>query len=285
MIQKNVINLIAVFENLVNDLIEYAKDNGVTLRFKSEFKEILDYNDADKVKEEFSTLIKNIINFTPDSQSVSVFLIKRNEKNISVEINNTGISLHRIRELVNDLKYYISVQETKELGTLFKITVPIKIESSMIMDSRLINENNLGFKPYYQEIKNKLTDYFKEIDNLQTAIDKQDQKQGVFLRKINTIISSRLDDNDFKVEALAAEMALSRTQLFRRMKALTKMSPSEYLLYFRLHVARDLLKTEQNGFNVSEVGYQVGFVSKSHFSRSFQKQFGLSPSYYRKMQR
>jgi len=103
-------------------------------------------------------------------------------------------------------------------------------------------------------------------------------KEGVFLKKVNAVLQSYLSDPDFKVDTLADAMALSRTQLFRKIKALTQMSPQQYLRFVRLEKAKKLLQSTDKDLNVSEVCYEVGFASKSHFTRSFQKEFGFNPS-------
>ena len=90
-----------------------------------------------------------------------------------------------------------------------------------------------------------------------------------------------MSDTNFKVDTLSNAMALSRTQLFRKIKSLTQMSPQQYLRFVRLETAKKLLQSKDKDLNVSEVCYAVGFASKSHFTRSFQKEFGFNPSEYK----
>jgi len=285
MSSKKTTDLIIVFENLVNDLQSYATKQKVNLSLKSKLNSLYGFQNTNQIKNQFSILIKRIINFTPHSQNVIVFLnIEKVHNMVSVQIINTGMNLFRMREIFNEITYEISVNGTLDGGTIYSIKIPLSSEKKSNLSSETTDKNNLGYVPYYKEIETKLSAYFKEIENLEIAADVKGHKEGVFLRKVNAIVQSRMSDSTFKVDALASAMALSRAQLFRKMKALTNMSPSEYLLYFRLHVARDLLKSKQNEFNVSEAGYSVGFVSKSHFTRSFHKQFSVLPSSYKNMQ-
>ncbi|MGB5360111.1 MAG: AraC family transcriptional regulator, partial [Eudoraea sp.] len=131
---------------------------------------------------------------------------------------------------------------------------------------------------YYKAINKRLTTHFSNLSNLEDSAMQKGNKEGVFLKKVNTVINSNMESEDFNVSALASAMALSRTQLFRKLKALTKMSPSQYVLFFRLQTAKQLLQSNKEDLNVSDVCYRTGFSSKSHFTRSFNKQFGFNPS-------
>ena len=113
---------------------------------------------------------------------------------------------------------------------------------------------------------------------MQKYAQEKSDSEGAFLKKANKIIKLNLENHGFKVDEFARRMALSRTQLFRKIKSLTKMSPGAYILFFRLQEAKELLQSNENDLNVTEVSYKVGFISRSHFTRSFQKQFGFNPS-------
>jgi AraC-like DNA-binding protein len=124
----------------------------------------------------------------------------------------------------------------------------------------------------------RLTTHFSNTENLEKAAELKSSGEGVFLKKVNVVINAHISDSEFKVDALANAMALSRTQLFRKIKVLTQKSPQQYLRFVRLEKAKRLLQATDKDMNVSEVCYETGFASKSHFTRSFQKEFGFSPS-------
>ena len=73
-------------------------------------------------------------------------------------------------------------------------------------------------------------------------------------------------------------MAMSRSQIHRKLKALTDQSASSFIRNYRLHRAAELLKLETG--NISEIAYEVGFSSQTYFSTCFHKLFGLTPSDY-----
>lgn len=97
-----------------------------------------------------------------------------------------------------------------------------------------------------------------------------------FLSRVDAAIEANLDNSDFDVDTLAEAACLSRTQLFRKLKALTGKAPSDYVRYTRLLRAHALLA--QRVGTAAEIGYRVGFSSSSHFSAAFARQFGYSPS-------
>ena len=100
-----------------------------------------------------------------------------------------------------------------------------------------------------------------------------------FLFKVSGIIESNLADDTFTVEALALEAGLSKMQLLRKMKALTGLSPNDYIKNYRLKRAAEMIGS--NADTISQIGYAVGFSDQSYFAKCFKKQFGVSPSAYK----
>ncbi|NAS10605.1 ATP-binding protein [Poritiphilus flavus] len=99
-----------------------------------------------------------------------------------------------------------------------------------------------------------------------------------FLEKLVTLVEKHLDDSTFSVEDLAGEIGMSRTQLFRKMRALIDQSPQDFVRDFRLKRAAQLLQKKAG--NVSEIAYQVGFNNLSYFTKRFKELFGQTPSEY-----
>lgn len=97
-----------------------------------------------------------------------------------------------------------------------------------------------------------------------------------FIRNVRGVIEAHIDDEDFSVEEFADSLGMSRGHLHRRLKSLLHMSPSEAIRKVRLERAQRLL--EGHAGTVSEVAYQVGFRSVSHFCRCFKDAFGQTPA-------
>ncbi len=97
-----------------------------------------------------------------------------------------------------------------------------------------------------------------------------------FIDKINKVIYNHLSEEEFSIENLGNEVNMSRSQVHRKLTALTGKSPSLYMRSLRLAKARELI-LEQTG-NISEIAYSVGFSSPAYFTRCFKEEFGLPPS-------
>lgn len=100
-----------------------------------------------------------------------------------------------------------------------------------------------------------------------------------WLAQLETRVKQHLKNTDYSVEQMADDMALSRTQLFRKLKNLTGLSPQQYLQEVRLQQALYLLETKQ-GQSVKAVCYAVGLLQVKHFSQLFHHRFGKLPSAY-----
>ncbi|GAB3506193.1 hypothetical protein GCM10027341_38800 [Spirosoma knui] len=98
-----------------------------------------------------------------------------------------------------------------------------------------------------------------------------------FLGQLYTLIEAHLDQSDFGIEQLAQALGISRSYLFRKVKALTSMSVSELERNYRLKRATYYL---QQGYGVAETGYMVGFETPAYFTQSFRKLYGLTPTDY-----
>jgi transcriptional regulator GlxA family with amidase domain len=77
---------------------------------------------------------------------------------------------------------------------------------------------------------------------------------------------------------MTGEIGMSRMQLFRKLKALTNQTPSEFIRTIRLKRAAQLL--QQKFGNVAEITYEVGFNNLSYFAKCFRELYGVSPSEY-----
>ena len=97
-----------------------------------------------------------------------------------------------------------------------------------------------------------------------------------FLQRFRDLILEQLDDEQLSVEVLSGQMNLSRSQLHRKLKALTGFSPNVWVRKIRLQKARQLL--EQKAGTVTEVAFQVGFSNLSYFAKCFREEFGVAPS-------
>lgn len=144
-------------------------------------------------------------------------------------------------------------------------------------------------KPFHEEellvrmqnlltIRRKLQERYQNLynDNAIVLSESSPNQEDAFILQIKTIFDEKMDDPQFDLDALSQALHLSRSQLGRKVKALTGQSPAVFLRSLRLQRARHLLLT--SSLPVKEVAYDVGFSDPSYFSRAYSEQFGESPS-------
>lgn len=99
-----------------------------------------------------------------------------------------------------------------------------------------------------------------------------------FLETLNETIYANLEDLDLDVEKLAQIMNMSRVTLYRKIKAISVLTPIELINITRLKRAAEFLAEGEH--KIYEISNMVGFSSQSNFARNFQKQFNITPTEY-----
>jgi signal transduction histidine kinase/ligand-binding sensor domain-containing protein/CheY-like chemotaxis protein len=99
-----------------------------------------------------------------------------------------------------------------------------------------------------------------------------------FLQKAITFIVDNLQDSQLGVDSIAELFALSRMQVYRKIKALTGKSVVDFIRMVRIKEALKLMDTHK--YTLAEIAFQTGFSSPSYFTRCFKDQFGKAPSEY-----
>ncbi|NDV65796.1 two-component regulator propeller domain-containing protein [Bacteroides sp. 224] len=125
--------------------------------------------------------------------------------------------------------------------------------------------------------------YYKLMINLGIApkTEVQDiisQKDYEFINSMKEAILEQMSDDSFSIEQLAESLNMSRSNFYRKVKALTGMPPIDYLKTVRLYKAAELL---QQGVRIQDICGKVGFSSTSYFTKCFKAEFGVSPKEYK----
>lgn len=126
--------------------------------------------------------------------------------------------------------------------------------------------------------RKRVIDYIRSVPLAsvqQIAVGEVDK---AFLDKLNQLILDNIANPALDVGLLAAELNMSKPTLFRKIKGLSDFRPNELITLVRLKKAAELLAQQE--LKVYEVCELVGYNSQSYFTRSFQKQFGMSPTEY-----
>ncbi len=156
--------------------------------------------------------------------------------------------------------------EGLELGADAYMEKPFSINLLLAQITSLIN-NRDNIRNYY---------FKSPIANLKSiAHTKADE---TFLESLNEIIFDNISNTNLDVEMLAEKMNMSRPTLYRKIKAISDLTPNDLIRICRLKKAAELIL--QNKLSLSEISEITGFNSLSYFSRSFSKQFGINPSEY-----
>ena len=116
--------------------------------------------------------------------------------------------------------------------------------------------------------------------DLKDTSDPRKAIEDPFLQKIYDLVLENLSDADYDLARLCRALGMSRSQVFRKVKALTGHPPSLFIRSIRLQQSKQLL--HNTDLTISEVAYDVGFTSPNYFSAAFLEEFGMRPSETRK---
>ncbi len=125
-----------------------------------------------------------------------------------------------------------------------------------------------------QRLKAKFSsqDAFSPEDLSFSSLDEQ------LLKKAFKVVEENIANEQFDIPFFSAELGVSRTMLFTKIKAWTNLTPNDFIQEIRMKRAAQLL--EQNKMNISQISYKVGFNNPKYFSKCFQKKYGETPSQY-----
>lgn len=104
-------------------------------------------------------------------------------------------------------------------------------------------------------------------------------KKIIFINEVVKVVQAHIDDSNFGPTELAKAMAMSDSQLYRKLKAISNTSTAIFIRQVRLEKAKDLLKTTD--LTISEIAYATGFNDPNWFSKTFKDEFQASPSNFR----
>lgn len=127
------------------------------------------------------------------------------------------------------------------------------------------------------ERRHKMMVQANEVKPTELRIKSRDQQ---FLQQAVADVEQHMADETFSVEQLSADMALTRTGLYRRLQAICGQSPVEFIRTIRMRRAEQLVR--ESGLNIEEIARQIGFRSTRNFSATFKQAYGQTPTDYRK---
>ena len=120
--------------------------------------------------------------------------------------------------------------------------------------------------------------YSSDFFSIAASPELENDMDKSFVKKFRQLLHDNYTESELNVEELGREMGLSRSQLYRKIKALTNYSPNELLRIVRLQKSLELINTSE--LSVSEIAYRVGFTSPSYFAKCFKDYYDKSPTDY-----
>ena len=240
--------------------------------------------------------------------------ILQNDFNITIA-NNGQVALDILKTQNNDFQLIISdammpvmdgyefltkLKGTPEYATIPTIMLTALADTEYKLKSLRIGIDDYLTKPFDDDelivrIENLITNYHEKREFLQNLESKEatadtsilllnntmelEQQDLDWLVQVEKAISKEVMNDDFTIDTLAHEMTMSRSQLYRKIKSLTGLSPKNYINQVRFEIAKKLLENKRYD-SIKAVSYAVGFKDEKNFSRNFKKLFGKYPSEY-----
>ena len=156
--------------------------------------------------------------------------------------------------------------EGLEIGADTYIEKPFKMKILMATVNNLIKS------------RRRLNQIFNPNSDGKVKIKSADDN---FLSEVVQIIKENITNSEFSIDLISDKTGLSRSNLFRKLKGLTNMSPVDLVMKIKLNHAAELLKTNK-AMRISNVAYESGFNDPRYFSTLFKKTFGKTPKEYSK---
>ncbi|MGI9549677.1 MAG: hybrid sensor histidine kinase/response regulator transcription factor, partial [Aurantibacter sp.] len=157
--------------------------------------------------------------------------------------------------------------EGLETGADDYITKPFDARELLVRAKNLIEQR--------QKLRELYANNRLQLDPKKIAVTSIDQK---FLEQLLALLEDKFSDGAFGVPQIQEALAMSKSQLHRKLKALTNEAPGELLRNFRLKRAAQLLS--QKADTVTQIAYRVGFNDLSYFAKCFKELYGVVPSSY-----
>ena len=251
-------------------------------KVEKELRTLLVVEDNNEIRQYLKSKLATIYNvFDCDNGHEALEIIHRRE--IDLVISDVMMPVMDGIELCKAIKSNI------EINHIPVILLTAHVSDTHVKDGLSSGANDYVFKPFnfdllLARIQNLLDNNERLRQSFQKRISPKDMNVEVtdydeqFLQKCYDFLRKNLTNSELTIEDFGKELGVRRVHLYRKIKYLTNLSPSRFILNVRLKVAADLLR--QEGVSVSDVCYQVGFNNLSYFTRTFKESYGVSPSDY-----
>ncbi|MBD5492731.1 MAG: helix-turn-helix transcriptional regulator [Lachnospiraceae bacterium] len=237
----------------------------------------MQYYQHDKYPIEF-VLSENIDKHFAPHNHVKHYVISMVMQEVAtVCLENREVACHRGDVFIIPPYTVHSVRQTKDTKLLSMCIGTTFIEEATLEAAEVIVQDLLRDAVERGIIGNEQSE--KLLASLRTVYRLRDQgrrEMDVGIKALTDKITSHPEQN-LPIEALAAEIYVSKYYLIRKFKNCIGMTPHQFCIQNRIRKSQGLLDTERT---VGEISAEMGFYDQSHFNKVFQKIVGISPSEY-----
>ncbi|MCU0289001.1 MAG: helix-turn-helix domain-containing protein [Acidobacteria bacterium] len=276
-------NIVPFLKTRIMCFESLAFKNMIELEFTNNEDKIFVYFDPQKIEGFIFNLLVNAFNYTPPGGKITVSLQSVMESaypsgNVKIVVhdagsfnnksNSTGAGQALSREMLEFVlrlpAYSLDIEHHQSITN---------IDSTQCVSA--YNNENLIPVRFPGELEEIGAPAEKEPNPGKITLSPVDIE---FMKEIQNIIEKNLTNPSFGVTQMAKLLYISRSSLFKKIKALTGQSAQFYIRSYRLQRAAQLLKAGSG--NVTEVAFEVGFSSAAYFTKCFKEKFHQLPSHY-----
>nr|WP_129735541.1 substrate-binding domain-containing protein [Parabacteroides goldsteinii] len=260
---------------------------------------------------EMEEIVKRTYDYTiliaEDDPDIGAYLQKELKQNFRILLAENGIKAWEIlqREDVSMVMSDIMMPEMNGYELCKKIKsdiafshIPVILLTALSDDKQRMYGIASGADEYIQkpfnmeEVKLRIVKRLEERARLRDTLAQEFQSSGssdmkfgkvesmdeLFMSKFMKLIEESYADSDFSIEKASEMIGLSRVHLYRKVKELAGITPTDFLRNYRLKRAAAML--QQKAYNVNEVAYATGFASPAYFSKCFKALYNITPTEY-----
>ncbi|MFN0037357.1 MAG: response regulator, partial [Saprospiraceae bacterium] len=214
--------------------------------------------------------VRKAIELLPDLIISDLMMPRKDGYALCDELKNHELTAHIPIILLTAKAAIESKLKGLRTGADDYLTKPFNTEELLARMDNLVETRRRMRERYAQTPTALAAQQAEEVPEFLSEPDRE------FLRKFMLLIEGHLGDEMLGVEDFAQKMFLSRSQLHRKLKAITDLSPTDLIRDYRLDRACAMLKNREG--LVGEVALRTGFGNEKYFSTAFKEKFGVSPS-------
>lgn len=228
--------------------------------------------------------IKLASEIMPDLIITDLMMPGKNGYELCEAIKNDKLTSHIYIIMLTVRASEDSIKEGLIKGADYYLTKPFNAELLKLHIANILKRRQdmaIYFRGEYEYSTSNILIQEEAIDLESYDGDSEIQLSEIdqeFLKSLNEIIDKNLGNSDFSVVDLTHHLGFSKSQLYRKLKAIIGMSANAYIRTKRLQKATELIST--NNFTIAEVTYKVGFNDLQYFRSCFKNTYGVNPSEY-----